>query len=70
MKKHLHTPTEPFRPDGSKSTAQVLKDMLGISFQGRSLGIAFDIWKRMLQDEVVIWMGLSGAMVPAGMHRC
>lgn len=68
MKKHLHTPTQPFQPDGSKNTAQVLTEMLGISFQGRSLGIAFDIWKRMLQDEVVIWMGLSGAMVPAGMR--
>jgi deoxyhypusine synthase len=68
MKKHLQTPTIPFLPDNSKSTAQVLNEMLGISFQGRSLGIAFDIWKRMLQDEVVIWFGLSGAMVPAGMR--
>jgi deoxyhypusine synthase len=68
MKKHLQTPTIPFLPDSSKSTAQILNEMLGISFQGRSLGIAFDIWKRMLQDEVVIWFGLSGAMVPAGMR--
>ena len=68
MKKHLQTPTIPFVPSSSKSTAQVLNEMLGISFQGRSLGIAFDIWKRMLQDEVVIWFGLSGAMVPAGMR--
>jgi deoxyhypusine synthase len=68
MKKHLQTPTIPFLPNSSKSTAQVLNEMLGISFQGRSLGIAFDIWKRMLQDEVVIWFGLSGAMVPAGMR--
>jgi deoxyhypusine synthase len=68
MKKHLQTPTIPFLPNSSNSTAQVLNEMLGISFQGRSLGIAFDIWKRMLQDEVVIWFGLSGAMVPAGMR--
>ncbi|TFH62216.1 MAG: deoxyhypusine synthase [Candidatus Zixiibacteriota bacterium] len=68
MKKHLQTPTTPFQPNSSKSTAQVLNEMLGISFQGCSLVIAFDIWKRMLQDEVVIWFGLSGAMVPAGMR--
>lgn len=69
MKEYLHTPTKPFKVDASKSTAEVLNDMKMISFQGRSLGVVFDIWKRMLQDEVVIWLGLSGAMVPAGMRN-
>jgi deoxyhypusine synthase len=69
MKEYLHTPTKPFVVDPAKSTADVLNDMRMISFQGRSLGVVFDIWKRMLQDEVMIWIGLSGALVPAGMRN-
>ena len=44
--------------------------MAGTAFQGRQLGRAFDVWKQMLADpECTILMGLSGAMVPAGMRR-
>jgi len=39
-------------------------------FQGRKLGEAADIWTAMLKKrELVIWMGLAGAMVPAGMRE-
>jgi deoxyhypusine synthase len=40
-----------------------------ISFQGRSLSRALDVWERMLQDRTTILLGLAGAMVPAGMRR-
>jgi deoxyhypusine synthase len=39
-------------------------------FQGRKLGEAADAWTAMLKKrEIVIWMGLAGAMVPAGMRE-
>jgi deoxyhypusine synthase len=71
MRKHqiLSTPTRPFAIDARKSAAAVLEKMQGVSFQGRSLGLAYGVWKKMLGDRVMIMMGLAGAMVPAGMRR-
>ena len=71
MRKHeiLSTPTRPLVVDRKKNVAALLEKMQGISFQGRSLASAYQIWKRMLQDRVMIMMGMSGAMVPAGMRR-
>jgi deoxyhypusine synthase len=43
--------------------------MQGTAFQGKNLGVAFDVWKKMLADDCTIMMGMSGAMVPAGMRR-
>jgi deoxyhypusine synthase len=71
MHKHeiLSTPTRPLKIDAGKSVAALLEKMQGISFQGRNLGIAYQVWKKMLGDRVMIMMGMSGAMVPAGMRR-
>lgn len=71
MRKHeiLTIPTRPLEIDRKKNAASLLEKMQGISFQGRNLGIAFQIWKRMLGDRVIIMMGLSGAMIPGGMRR-
>ena len=71
MRKHeiLSTPTRPLIVDRKKNVAALLEKMQGISFQGRSLAGAYQVWKRMLQDRVMIMMGMSGAMVPAGMRR-
>ncbi len=71
MRKHeiLTAPTRPLEIDRKKNTAALLEKMQGISFQGRNLGIAFQVWKRMLGDRVTIMMGMSGAMTPAGMRR-
>jgi deoxyhypusine synthase len=71
MRKHqiLTTPTRPLGIDRRKNVAALLEKMEGISFQGRSLGTAFHIWKRMLDDRVMIMMGMSGAMIPGGMRR-
>jgi deoxyhypusine synthase len=43
--------------------------MQGTAFQGKQLGLAFEVWKKMLGDNCTIMMGMSGAMVPAGMRR-
>jgi deoxyhypusine synthase len=65
----LSSPTRPIEIDRRKNAASLLEKMLGISFQGRSLAIAYQIWRKMLGDRVMIMMGMSGAMVPAGMRR-
>ena len=66
----LSHPTLPFPIDERKSASAILEKMAGTAFQGRELGRAFQVWKQMLADpECTILMGLSGAMVPAGMRR-
>jgi deoxyhypusine synthase len=71
MRKHeiLSRPTKPIQIDRRKNVASVLEKMQGISFQGRNLATAYQIWKRMLGDRTLIMMGMSGALVPAGMRR-
>ncbi len=71
MRKHeiLSKPTRPLEIDRHKNVAALLEKMRGISFQGRYLGNAYQVWRRMLKDRVMIMMGMSGAMVPAGMRR-
>jgi deoxyhypusine synthase len=45
-------------------------EMALTGFQGRKLGEAADAWTAMLKKrEIVIWMGVAGAMVPAGMRE-
>ena len=52
------------------TTGELLSDMAKTAFQGRKLGEALAIWKKMLSEkEMIIFMGLSGAMIPAGMGR-
>ncbi len=71
MQKHeiLSSPTRPIQIDDRKNVGSLLEKMQGISFQGRNLAIAYHIWKKMLADRTMIMMGMSGAMVPAGMRR-
>jgi len=71
MKKPSYTdiPTCPFEVSPDSSVASVLDRMRGISFQGRSLARAFDIWCRALRDDCTILLGVAGAMVPAGMRK-
>ncbi len=65
----LSVPTQPFDPEGVTSISEILTRMQGTAFQGKQLGLAFEVWKKMLADDCVIMMGLSGAMVPAGMRK-
>ncbi|HJJ48327.1 MAG TPA: deoxyhypusine synthase family protein [Methanocorpusculum sp.] len=50
---------------------QLLKNMSNSGFQGRKLGEAFLLWKKMIETPgIKIIIGLSGAIVPAGMQEC
>jgi deoxyhypusine synthase len=51
------------------TAGELLKRMGGTAFQARNLAQAAHIWSRMLEDDVVIMLGLAGAMVPAGMRK-
>lgn len=53
-----------------RTISELLRAMKDTAFQGRRLGEAAEVWTRMLEEKrIVILMGLSGAMVPAGMGR-
>ena len=62
-------PRIPVKP--GSNVAELLDGMAQTGFQGRKLGEAYRIWKQMIEDpDVYIMLGLSGAMVPAGMQEC
>jgi len=67
--KFLITPTRPIQIDRDRSVSGLLDKMEGISYQGRNLALARNIWKRMLADGATVMMGMSGLLVPAGMRR-
>jgi deoxyhypusine synthase len=55
----------------TSSVSELLEGMALTGFQGRKLGESVGIWKKMLADpRCTIFLGLSGAMIPAGMQRC
>jgi deoxyhypusine synthase len=62
-------PRIPVKP--GNNVAELLDGMAQTGFQGRKLGEAYHIWKQMIEDpDAYIMLGLSGAMVPAGMQEC
>ncbi|MFH1387439.1 MAG: deoxyhypusine synthase [bacterium] len=70
MSKYLKYPTIPFRVKKGKKADQILAEMLATGFQGKSLAEAFAIWRQMLgEKKLTIWLGVTGAIVPAGMRR-
>lgn len=60
---------EPIEVGDNISISQTLENMSKISFQGRNLGCAYQIWEKALQENTTIFLGLAGAMVPAGMRK-
>src|SRR5262245_15850856 len=64
-------PREPLRlveVDGAAGTVSRLLDRMSASaFQGRRLGEAFGAWKRMIDGEGLIAIGLAGSMASAGL---
>src|SRR4030042_1687174 len=58
----------PFPVTERASAAELVERMAGTAFQARNLAQAARIWDAMLQDEVTIFLGLAGAMVPGGMR--
>jgi len=65
----LKYPTIPIEIDPNDSVYQLLKKMEKISFQGRTLAQSLTIWEKMMADDVIIFLGLAGAMIPAGMRK-
>jgi len=63
-----HTRLTPFSVSDSVTAAEFLERLGGTAFQARNLSQAVRIWSQMLEDDVVIMLGLAGAMVPAGMR--
>jgi deoxyhypusine synthase len=60
---------EPFSISERASAAELLERMGGTSFQARHVAEAARIWARALADpETTIFVGVAGALVPAGMR--
>lgn len=60
---------EPFEIKDRTSAGELVDALGNTSFQARNVGLARDIWGRMLEDEVTIFFGLAGALVPAGLRK-
>jgi len=69
MSKFLRIPTRPVEIDGVISVSELLGKMGSASFQGKNLSRAHSVWKQMLSDRTTIFLGLAGALVPAGMRK-
>lgn len=66
----LRHPTKPIEVSAEKRIGDLVGEMALTGFQGRKLGEALDVWTRMLKKrEIVIWLGMAGAMIPAGMRK-
>jgi len=54
-------------PMKARGVADLVTDMGKMGFQGGQLGASLKVWKRMHDEDVTIFLGLAGAMVPAGL---
>ena len=64
----LTVPVEPFNVEPNLPADELLRRMERISFQGRNLGIAKRIWRKMLDDKVLIFLGVAGALSAGGLR--
>lgn len=71
MKKEdfLKYPTVPLEIKEDIKIYELLEAMGKCSFQGRNLSLAVRVWEKMLKEDTFIFLGLAGAMVPAGMRK-
>ncbi|OPX79223.1 MAG: putative deoxyhypusine synthase [Methanosaeta sp. PtaB.Bin039] len=56
-------------PAEDMSISDLAFGMSRMGFQAGQLGQSLEVWDRMLRDEVTIFLGLAGAMVPAGLQE-
>ncbi|HOC66246.1 MAG TPA: deoxyhypusine synthase family protein, partial [Methanothrix soehngenii] len=54
-------------PMKDRGVAELVGDMGRMGFQGGQLGTSLRVWERMMDEDVTIFLGLAGAMVPAGL---
>jgi len=53
-----------------RSVLQLAREMARLGFQAGQLGRSMEAWERMIsEDEITIFLGLAGAMVPAGLRK-
>jgi deoxyhypusine synthase len=64
----LKHPTKPLEISAGMTCSDLLSGLEKCSFQGRQLAMAAKVWAEALDEDVTVWMGLAGAMVPAGMR--
>ena len=64
----LDQPVEPFRIEAGVPAEEILRRMERISFQGRNLAAAHRVWQRMLAGDVLIFLGLAGALSAGGLR--
>lgn len=69
MDKYLKQPIHPFDVSEDSQIESILKKMEHVSFQAKNLYLVYEIWKKMLVSECTVFLGIAGAMVPAGMRK-
>lgn len=53
-----------------RSVYRLARDMAQLGFQAGQLGRSVEAWEKMLaEEEITIFLGLAGAMVPAGLRK-
>jgi len=67
-KSMLRNPVRSIEVDARSDVGKLLKRMGETAFQGKNLAVAVDIWAEMLKNNAAVFLGLAGAMVPAGMR--
>jgi deoxyhypusine synthase len=68
--KFLQQPVQHLDPKGTKSLLDLIKAFQYTSFQSRNVFKCFEVFRKMLDDPAcIIFLGLSGAMIPGGMRR-
>jgi len=69
-KRLLRRPVDPIEVNAKKTASTILDEMCLTAFQARALGEIVKIWRKMLAEKhILIWLGLAGAMTPAGMRK-
>ncbi len=69
MSKYLKSPVKPVSVNPEHNVRDLISEMGQTAFQGKNLALAADIWEKMCRDKTFIFLGLAGAMVPAGMRN-
>jgi deoxyhypusine synthase len=66
----LQQPVQHLDPKATKSLLDLVRAFQRTSFQSRNVFKCFEVFRKMLKDPTcVIFMGLSGAMIPGGMRK-
>lgn len=62
-------PVKPLEVKKDTTLPELMEAMGRLSFQGRNFSLVYKVWEEMINDAEAIFLGLAGAMVPAGMRK-